>query len=267
MRCIFSSRQRCANLTSHPFRCILLPCIALINSVLAEAETLLLDGPPSTAEPSPHWRKPPQHSRWEISFHTEPAATDPSSGSDVKYKPHRVTVTRHGVDMLQEVLMEDGKRWETWILGQVQIQSIAGSDNVWIKPPHSKSERFWDATDHHSFGEFHWIRKEHFRGTFPIQGTRAAVFLYPLDDRSEGKLQLLRSSKKGPLGGLPLCEGILAAAIHPDTRYPILLQQGSVLRTYAITPLAQDVLTLPEKVIRFRQFLTAPARVSPRPLP
>jgi hypothetical protein len=169
--------------------------------------------------------------------------------------------------MLQEVLMEDGKRWETWILGQVQIQSIAGSDSVWIKPPPSKSERATDATDHHSFGEFHWIRKEHFRGTFPVQGISAVVFLHPLEDRSAQKIQMLRSSKKGPLGGLPLCEGILAAAIHPETRYPILLQQGSVLRTYSIKPLAQDVLTLPEKVIRFRQFLTAPARVAPRPFP
>lgn len=218
-------------------------------------------------EPSPHWRKPPAHSRWEISFQHEPPATDPAAASDVRYRPLRVTVTRHGKDMLQEVLMEDGKRWETWILGQVQLQSIAGDDNVWLKSPAARSHGSVDATDHHSFAEFHWIRKEHFRGTFPVLGIRAAVFLRPIEDRSSEGVQKLRSAKKGPLAGLPLCNGIVAAAIHPETRHPILLQQGGTLSTYSITPLAPGVLTPSEKVMRFRRLLAAPARVAPKPLP
>ena len=246
---------------------VFLLCLSYTSSTLAFSEVSPLEEETSTGEPSPHWKKPPAHSRWEISFQYESPAAEPTPTSDLKYRPLKVTVTRHGKDMLQEVLMEDGKRWETWILGQVQFQSIAGDNNVWMKPPAAKSHRGMDATDHHSFGEFHWIRKEHFRGTFPVLGIPAAVFLYPLDDRSPERLQKLRSAKKGLLGGLPLSEGILAAAIHPQTKYPLLLQQGTLLKTYSITSLTQGTLALPEKVSRFRQFLAAPAKVAPRPLP
>lgn len=218
-------------------------------------------------DPSPLWRKPPPHSRWEIAFQYGAPATEPAPNADVKYRPLRVTVTRHGRDMLQEVLMEDGKCWETWILGPVQIQSTAGNDSVWIKPQNSRSAGAADPTDHHSFGEFHWIRKEHFRGTFSVNGIQAEVFLRPLEDRSPAALQKLRAARKGSLAGLPLGEGILAAAIHPDTRYPVSLQEGAVVRSYSIRALTQGSLSLPEKVARFRQFLAAPARVAPTPLP
>jgi hypothetical protein len=230
-------------------------------------EPVTVETETSPVEPSPHWRKPPAHSRWEIVFQHEPPASDPAAASDVKYRPLKVTVTRHGRDMLQEVLMEDGKRWETWVLGQVQIQSIAGDNTVWLKPPTAKSHGSADATEHHSFGEFQWIRKEHFRGTFPVLGIRAAVFLRPIEDRSPEGTQKLRHAKKGPLAGLPLCNGIVAAAIHPETKHPILLQKGTTLSTYSIKPLVQEVLKLPEKVTHFRRLLAAPARVAPKPLP
>jgi hypothetical protein len=169
--------------------------------------------------------------------------------------------------MLEEVLMEDGKRWETWILGQVQIQSIAGNENVWLKPLTAKSHGAQEATDHHSFSEFHWIRKDHFRGTFPVLGIQASVYLHPLENRSPEALQKLRTATKGSLAGLPLCDGILAAAVHPETKHPMILQRGTVLQTYSITTLPQGSLPLPDKVSRFRQYLAAPARVAPRPLP
>lgn len=232
-----------------------------------DQEPTVLARESTPAETSPLWRRPPAHSRWEIYFEHEPVATNPSAAPDVRYRPQRVTVTRHGRDMLQEVLMEDGKRWETWILGQVQIQSIAEDNNVWLKPPPARSHGSTDTTDHHSFGEFQWIRKEHFRGTFPVLGIRAAVFLRPLENHSPEEIQRLRSAKKGPIGGLPLSNAIVAAAIHPDTRHPILLQQGTTLSAYSIKPLAQEALTLPEKVTRFLRFLAAPARVAPKPIP
>lgn len=213
------------------------------------------------------WRKPPAHSQWEITFQSDTSATGSGPASDNPYRPHRVTVTRHGRDMLQEVLMEDGTCWETWNLGPIQIQSIGGKDTVWLKPPQPKPGGLSDPTDYHSFGEFHWIRKEHFRGTFPVLGKQAAVYLFPLPDASAKGLEKLRAFRKGPLGALPLCEGILAAAIHPETKHPILLQQGAQLRLYSVSPLPQEALQLPEKVTRFRRFLAAPARVAPRPLP
>jgi hypothetical protein len=169
--------------------------------------------------------------------------------------------------MLQEVLMEDGKCWETWSLGPVQIQSIGGKDAVWLRPPHPKAGGTSDPAEYHSFGEFHWIRKELFRGTFPVLGVHAPVYLFPLADASSQTRARLRAAPKGPLGALPLYEGILAAAIHPETKYPLMLQKGAQLRMYSIAPLPPGVLLLPDKVTRFRQYLAAPARVAPKPLP
>jgi hypothetical protein len=169
--------------------------------------------------------------------------------------------------MLQEVLMEDGKCWETWSLGPIQIQSIGGRDTVWLRPPPPKNGGVPDPIDYHSFGEFHWIRKEHFRGTLTVLGKQAAAYLYPLADTSPDALKRLRAARKSPIGALPLSEGILAAAIHPETKYPLLLQQGAQLRFYSISPLQPTTLPLPDKVIHFRRLLSAPARVAPKPLP
>ena len=242
-------------------------CFGVCMKAALPVEPPPVEGESTPNDSSPHWRRPPAHSRWEITFQNETPATGSGPAFDIKYRPLRVTVTRHGKDMLQEVLMEDGKRWETWSLGPIQIQSMEGNDSVWLRPPHNRLGGASDPTDHHSFGEFRWIRKEHFRGTFPVLGVQATVFFVPLADTSPAALKALRSAKKGPLGALPLCEGILAAAIHPETKYPLLLQQGAQLRTYTITPMPQGTLPLPEKVTRFRQFLAAPARVAPRPLP
>ena len=242
-------------------------CVAPLLPAAAPADVLPAEGEPAPAETAAHWRKPPAHSRWEITFQSEASATGSGPAFDTQYRPHRVTVTRHGKDMLQEVLMEDGKCWETWSLGPVQIQSIGGKDAVWLRPPHPKPGGASDPTDHHSFGEFHWIRKEHFRGSFPVLGVRAAVYLFPLADTASQTLDRLRAAPKGPLAGLPLCEGILAAAIHPETKYPLVLQKGAQLRMYSIAPLPQGALLLPDKIIRFRQLLAAPARVAPKPLP
>jgi hypothetical protein len=93
------------------------------------------------------------------------------------------------------------------------------------------------------------------------------VYLFPLADTSTETLKRLRTAPKGPLGALPLCEEILAAAIHPETKFPLLLQQGARLRMYSVSLLPQGALLLPDKVTRFRQLLAAPARVTPRPLP
>jgi hypothetical protein len=262
----FQSRTR-----SYP-RSLLAPavslwCVASLLPAVVPTDVLPAEGEPAPAETAAHWRKPPAHSRWEITFQSEASATGSGPAFDTQYRPHRVTVTRHGKDMLQEVLMEDGKCWETWSLGPVQIQSIGGKDAVWLRPPHPKPGGASDPTDHHSFGEFHWIRKEHFRGSFPVLGVRAAVYLFPLADTASQTLDRLRAAPKGPLAGLPLCEGILAAAIHPETKYPLVLQKGAQLRMYSIAPLPQGALLLPDKIIRFRQLLSAPARVAPKPLP
>jgi hypothetical protein len=244
-----------------------LVCLATPLGAAAPAEALPSDGDPAPSDSASHWRKPPAHSRWEITFESNTSATGSARSFDIQYRPHRVTVTRHGKDMLQEVLMEDGKRWETWSLGPIQIQSIGGQDAVWLRPPPPKGGGTSEQTDYHSFREFHWLRKEHFRGTFPVLGVRAAVYLFPLADTSSQALTRLRAAPRGPLGALPLCEGVLAAAIHPETKYPLLLQQGAQLRMYSVSPLPQGPLLLPDKVTRFRQFLAAPARVAPRPLP
>lgn len=242
-------------------------CLALPFKAAAPAETLLMEGQSAPTDSAAPWRKPPAHSRWEITFQFNTSATGSATAFDTQYRPHRVTVTRHGKDMLQEVLMEDGKCWETWSLGPVEIQSIGGKDAVWLRPPHPKAGGLSDPTDYHSFGEFHWIRKEHLRGTFPVLGVRAAVYLFPLADTSPQALTRLRAAPKGPLGALPLCEEILAVAIHPDTKYPLVLQQGAHLRLYSVSALPQGTLLLPDKVTRFRQLLAAPARVAPRLLP
>jgi len=247
-------------------------CLVLAVQLLwpAEASALdaLLQDPESTpSDSSQLWSKPPAHSRCEILFRHETSATGSSAASDPSYRPFRVTLTRHGRDMDQEVLMEDGKRWETWNLGGIQLQSLAGKDTVWLRPPNPKLNGTADTSDYHAFGEFNWIRKEHFRGTFPVQNTRAHVYLFPLKDTSPETLQRLRAAKKGPLGALPLCDGVLAAAIHPETKHPLLLQQGAQIRTYTISPLPTGALIIPPKVSRFRHRLSAPARVAPRPLP
>ena len=254
---------------TQPFLCIAfwLLCLAPRLEAATPAEAVPVETEPAPADSALHWRKPPAHSRWEITFQSEASATGSGPAFDTQYRPHRVTVPRHGKDMLQEVLMEDGKCWETWSLGPVQIQSIGGKDAVWLRPPHPKPGGASDPTDHHSFGEFHWIRKEHFRGSFPVLGVRAAVYLFPLADTASQTLGRLRAAPKGPLAGLPLCEGILAAAIHPETKYPLVLQKGAQLRMYSIAPLPQGALLLPDKIIRFRQLLAAPARVAPKPLP
>lgn len=242
-------------------------CVALLSQAAAHAESLPVDGDPAPPELGSAWRKPPAHSRWEITFQSDTSATGSAPSFDTQYRPHRVTVTRHGRDMLQEVLMEDGKCWETWSLGPVQIQSIGGKDAVWLRPPHPKAGGTSDPAEYHSFGEFHWIRKEHFRGTFPVLGVHAPVYLFPLADASSQTLARLRAAPKGPLAALPLYEGILAAAIHPETKYPLMLQKGAQLRRYSIAPLPPGALLLPDKVTRFRQYLAAPARVAPKPLP
>jgi hypothetical protein len=222
---------------------------------------------PVPAESAPHWRKPPPHSRWEITFQSEKKAANAPPAREPKHRPRKVTVTRHGRELLEEIDMEDGKRWETWSLNTVQFQSIAGDDTVWLRTHQPKSNGLPDPTDYQSFREFHWIRKEHYRGIFHVHGIPAAVYLFPLKESGTETHKKLRESQKGPLGGLPLCTGILAAAIHPDTRYPLMLQHDGEIRVYSISTLPSAALTLPRKLTRFRELLAAPARVSPRPLP
>lgn len=246
----------------------LLVAAQLLWPAAAPAVDALQQDAESTAPDSAQlWCKPPAHSRCEIIFQHETSSTSAGNAFGPSYKPLRVTLTRHGKDMVQEVAMEDGKRWETWSLAGVQLQSIAGKDAVWLRPPNPKLNGTSDTSDYHSFGEFSWIRKEHFRGTFPVLNTRAHVYLFPLSDTSPETLKTLRAAKKGPLGALPLSDGILAAAIHPDTKHPLLLQQGTQIRAYTISPLPTGTLIIPQKVSRFKQRLSAPARVTPRPLP
>ncbi len=242
-------------------------CVAACGKFAFAAEPQVVETEKPLQEGSSHWRKPPAHSRWEIEFQNQSPSAGRVPSTGPAYRPVKVTVTRHGKELLEEVLMEDGKRWETWTLGTVQIQSQDGNNNVWLRPAQAKSNGGTESADYHSFGEFQWIRREHFRGTFPAHGRQAHVYLYPLGQSSPEMLQKLGLSKKGPLAGLPLCEGILAAAIHPETRYPLMLQQGAQVRTYSFATLPTGPLALPEKVTRFRQLLTAPARVVPRPLP
>lgn len=247
--------------------CLVIAVQLLWPAAASAVDALQQDAESTASDSAQLWCKPPAHSRSEIIFQNEGSSTSAGNASDPSYKPIRVTLTRHGKDMVQEVAMEDGKRWETWSLGGVQLQSIAGKDAVWVRPPSPKPNGTSDAPDYHSFGEFSWIRKEHFRGTFPVLNTRAHIYLFPLKDTSPETLNTLRAAKKGPLGALPLSDGILAAAIHPDTKHPLLLQQGTQIRAYTISPLPAGTLIIPPKVSRFRHRLSAPARVTPRPLP
>lgn len=237
------------------------------------------------------FRRPPNHCKWEVRFTHSGTASEFAPPHDAKDRPACVRITRHGKEYLQEAQMEDGTVWQHWRLAHSELHSRADSTEVWLSPEKAHGQGRSQGEDVESLSktgarprikmraplrgqgewtslpELHWIRPEHLRGTFEVEGKPVLVFLHPLPGMGDLERNRLRAAPKSPLAGLPLVDGILAVALHPETRLPVMLQNGRELRSYTFTPLPVQSLELPPKVKDFLGQLAGNTRARARPLP
>ncbi len=243
---------------------------------------------------NPGWRRPPAHCRWEITFRYLPKPLISTSPNLQSNRLLQVIVTQHGREFLQEVQFETGKRTEFWSLADAEIESSADGSSLHLRPfhepsspkntvppqqmperktspeaPATRSQQMPEGVqeDFQALPEFGWIRPEQYRATIELGGEQVAVFVQADQAVLQMQRTALASAPRSAISGLPLIDGVNAAAISVTTHLPVLLQRGTELRFYKFTPLANEALSRAPKISRFLELLRAPAKAAPRPLP
>ena len=228
------------------------------------------------------WRRPPAHCIWEINFHF---AEQPESAKEtIKQKdaPLKITVIQHGRESVARLDTEDGKHFEFWNLSNAEIDFVAGqlrlrpargssgskaaNKSLDQPPPLTNATPIWQA-DWHSLREFRWVRPELLRGSILVGTERMQVFAYASPSLMGSRRLSGLFLERNPIGGLPLLDGINAAAIHEGSLLPAMLQRGQEVRTYKFSPLAPQKLEIPERIALFLENLKASHPVKPRPMP
>ena len=243
----------------------------------------LFSSPSDSENPRNHiWRRPPAHCLWEINFHF--AAQSESTDKPVERNgaPLKITVIQHGKESVARLETEDGNHFEFWNLSYAEIDGVAGqlrvrparvagnsgAANKSLDAPSSETNPppIWKV-DWHSFRDFQWLRPELLRGTILVGTERMLVFAHAAPSLIGSKRLSGLFIERNPIGGLPLLDGINAAAIHEGSLLPAMLQRGPEVRTYKFSPLPQQKLEIPEHIARFLENLRASHPVKPRPTP
>ena len=243
----------------------------------------LFSTPSDSENPRNHiWRRPPAHCLWEINFHFAAQPDSSDKPPERKGAPLKITVIQHGKESVARLETEDGNHFEFWTLGHAEIDGVAGqlrvrpargasnsgATNKSLDEPSSvtKPPPIWKA-DWHSFRDFQWLRPELLRGTILVGTERMLVFAYATPSLIGSKRLSGLFIERNPIGGLPMLDGISAAAIHEGSLLPAMLQRGPEVRTYKFSPLPQQKLEIPQHIALFLENLRASHPVKPRPTP
>ncbi len=176
---------------------------------------------------------------------------------------------------------QSDKHFEFWNLQNAEIDDVQGQLRLRAarhsqdaRTPSRPSEAQHAAAtdpvvwqDHWlSLKGFQWVLPEFSRGVLTVGSERLHIFVNAPTAPSRWNSAAI-PAERGPLAGLPLIEGLDAAAIHQDSLLPAMLQRGTEVRTYKFTPLAIQKLEIPAHISLFLENLKARKSFKPRPMP
>ncbi|NBV86382.1 MAG: hypothetical protein EBS01_09010 [Verrucomicrobia bacterium] len=270
-----------------PF-CLGIPATAASASPIPEftpldptGESLL--SPPYDPENFGHglWKRPPAHCLWEITFHFAPEPSTPTPVPVPAETPRKVTFLQHGRESFARLETQGGRCFEFWNLQNAEIDDIQGQLRVRAerpskqgrppnRPPDAQHQAenppsIWQE-DWLSLKGFHWVLPEFLRGVHSLGSESYHVFVSAPAELSDRNNTATRA-ERSPLAGLPLLQGVNAAAIHQKSMLPAMLQRGTEVRTYKFTPLPARKLEIPARISVFLENLMARKSFTPRPMP
>ena len=188
---------------------------------------------------------------------------------------------QHGRESVAKLETQSDKQFEFWNLHNAEIDDVQGQLRL-RAARHSQDARtpirlsdtqpaaatepvVWQE-DWLSLKGFQWVLPEFLRGVLTVGSGRLHIFVNAPTALSRWNSAAIHA-ERGPLAGLPLVEGIDAAAIHQDSLLPAMLQRGAEVRTYKFTPLASQRLEIPAHISVFLENLKARKSFKPRPMP
>jgi hypothetical protein len=152
----------------------------------------------------------------------------------------------------EERVFSNGKKFETWRVGAMQISALPGSGELAISEPSASDIGLTDPeayTDYSKtdFPGFEWISKKNYLGVQEMAGRQCLVFKDSVSDLSEDAIAVAEENPEGA-PKIPVRRSPTAAWIDLETRLPVVLQKGDRKSAFVFGPTPAAMLTLPPKI-------------------
>ena len=230
---------------SNPPRRILLGFAALFafGAFPANAQDSNSPSAPLEIPADPLLKAAPDFSKWTVNYvyPKQPATNCPPLSGD---ETHRMTVTKTGNIVSEDVVDGRGCHTETWYVGALQYRKPPGKSNWFESSPTIGANPV--STDYsplppNGFRAWDWIGRESYAGKVALESGESFVFV-------PGGAQKLNLSNPGRLKELIAAQP-LVAYVNAETRLPVALCSGGVTQRVVFDPPPNAVQTLPADLL------------------
>jgi hypothetical protein len=234
--------------------------ISMIVSCLASG------APAPTPEPlptGPLLKRAPDAYEWEIRVDTEESARPPQDGKAPPPPPPKTVVVTKGGKVVREVIAySNGSAIELWHRGGVTL-SRNPSTHAWSVSP--RSTVGFESPDYVSsdFSGLEWISPATFTGIQSLQGRKVIVFTGSVCDKGTTDLSILKNGVDRQRGEEAVRGHLVTKAfdsndykvpavayIDLETRLPLMIKYGNMIRSYRFRTPSQSILTLPPDAVK-----------------
>jgi len=221
--------------------------------------------PAPTPEPlptGPLLNRAPDAYEWEIRVDTEESARPPQDGKAPPPPPPKTVVVTKGGKVVREVIAyANGSAIELWHRGGVTL-SRNSSTHAWSVSPGSTVG--FESPDYVSsdFSGLEWISPATFTGIQSLQGRKVIVFTGSVCDKNENDFGVLKHQIDRERGAEALAHNLKTKAFDPndykvpavvyidlETRLPLMLKYGNMIRSYRYRTPSQSILNLPPDAV------------------
>lgn len=220
--------------------------------------------PASTPEPlpaGPLLKRAPDSLEWEIRIDTDeslkPSKASQEGNAPPPPPPKIVLVTKGGKVVREMISYANGSQVEIWHRSGATVSRKPG-DKVWNVSPITTAG--FESPDYikSDFSGLEWLSPSTYTGVQALGGRKVIVFAGNVCDKSATDLSILKNGVDRQRG-YEAIEGNIStkafdagdylvpavAYIDLETRLPIKLQYGNLVRTYSYRVPAQSVANLP----------------------
>jgi hypothetical protein len=180
--------------------------------------------PSSPKEPLVH--RAPTLASWTITFKYKDETPSAEGTPPPKYLPdlpRTFTVTKTNKTYWEQITLRSGKKYEKWVLDNVQLKSAVDGPSIIPIPPPSKESPEPDYSDYHKsdFEGLEWVSPGSYQGIKSYDGKPAYLFA---------------TTKSGQK---------VTAFLSVDTQLPLYLSDEDTTRTYVYNPAPSAPITPP----------------------
>ena len=199
----------------------------------------------------------PASSQWVVAF-TYPDKNAPAASSEGGFgRVKKITATRSGPVVYEEIIDEAGNKMEKWYTNNEQYTRKMGSVEYFSARSNDFSNVNYAYHSPTGFQGFDWISKKNFAGIEKVDGRECMVYR----DRKDLQavlapdlftfLEAMRREQPKSAGeptGTPGAVTAVVACIDQETRLPVSLQLGEETRTFTFLDPPRVPVALPEEL-------------------